>query len=59
MADSLCHRSFFSFKGIYARPSLMGSELRSQSFDLAKFQEIIPRNTCYEAFFSWNLASVF
>ena len=29
----------------------MGSELRSQKFDLAKFQEIIPRNPCYGAAF--------
>ena len=37
-------------------PYLIRSELRSQNFDVAKFQEIIPRNTCYGAFFSWNLA---
>ena len=28
----------------------MGSEIRSQNFDLAKFQEIIPRNHSYGAF---------
>ena len=37
----------------------MGSELRSQNFDLAKFQEIIPRNPCSGAFFSRNLTSEF
>ena len=37
----------------------MGSEFRSQNFDLAKFQEIIPRNPCFGEFFSWNLASEF
>ena len=30
------------------RPSLMGSELRCQNFDLVKFREIIPRNPCLE-----------
>ena len=35
---------------IALRPSIMGSELRSQNFDLAKFQEIIPRTTSYGAF---------
>ena len=29
----------------------MGSELRYQNFDLAKFQEIVPRNPCYGARF--------
>ena len=37
----------------------MDSELSFQNFDLAKFQEIIYRNSCYGAFFSWNLASEF
>ena len=38
----------------------MGSELRAQNFDLAKFREIIPRNPHYgPPFFSWNLASEF
>ena len=41
------------------RPFLMGSELRPQNFDVAKFQEIIPRNPSYGVFFSWNLASEF
>ena len=38
----------------------MGSELRSQNFDLAKFQEIIPRNTSYGAFFlgTWPQNSI-
>ena len=35
----------------------MSSEFRTQNFDLAKFPKIIPRNACYGAFFSWNLAS--
>ena len=29
----------------------MGSDLHYQNFDLAKFQEIIPRNPCYGARF--------
>ena len=35
----------------------MGSELRSQNFDLVKFREIIPRNPCYGIFFSLNFDS--
>ena len=37
----------------------MGSELRCQNFDLLKFREIIPRNPCYETFFSQNFESEF
>ena len=40
---------------IALRPSIMGSELRPQNFDLAKFQEIIPRTTTYGAFFLLEL----
>ena len=32
------------------RPSLIGPELRSQNFDLAKFPEIIPKEPSYGAF---------
>ena len=35
----------------------MGSELRCQNFDLVEFREIIPRNPCYETFFSQNFES--
>ena len=41
------------------RPSLMGSELRCQNFDLVKFREIILRNPCYGTFFSQNFESEF
>ena len=41
------------------RPSLMGSELFCQNFDLVKFREIIPRNPCYGTFFSQNFESEF
>ena len=41
------------------RPSLMGSELCFQNFDLVKFREIIPRNSCYGTFFSQNFESEF
>ena len=37
----------------------MGSEHRSQNFDLVKFREIIPRNPCHGTFFSWNFDSEF
>ena len=36
------------------RPSLMGSELRCQNFNLVKFRVIILRNPCYGTFFSQN-----
>ena len=41
------------------RPSLMGSELRCQNFDLVKFREIIPRNPFNGTFFSQNFQSDF
>ena len=40
------------------RPSLVGSELRCQNFDLVKFREILPRNPCYGTF-SRNFESEF
>ena len=33
------------------KTGVMDSKLRSQNFDLAKFEEIIPRNPCFGAFF--------
>ena len=39
------------FKFTKLRPSLMGSELRCQNFDLVKFREIIPRNPVMGPFF--------
>ena len=37
----------------------MESELRCQNFDLVKFREIIPRNSCYGTFFFQNFESEF
>ena len=43
----------------FLRPSLMGSELRCQKFDLVKFREIIPRKPCYGTFFLRTLSQNF
>ena len=55
------HQSLFflvrsKIKNKSVRPSLMGSELRCQNFDLVKFREIMPRNPCYGTFFLKTLS---
>ena len=36
----------------------MGSELRYQNFDLVKFREIMPRNSCHGTFFLRTLSQI-
>ena len=48
----------FGKKNEILRPTLIGSELRSQNFALVKFREIIPRNPCHGTFLSWNFEIV-